>query len=88
MYFKMIILQQNFMPLQSDINTNKNSMALFYKFTAKTFTTRFQIEIPNCFHLAAVTNIDLIALNFLFCSDKRRMTTAPFHFMHRSWKWK
>ncbi len=54
----MIILQQNFMLLQSDINTNQNSMALFYKFTAQDIYKKVSNRDAKLFPLGpALTNI-------------------------------
>ncbi len=49
----MVILQQNFMPLQSDINTNKNSMALFYKFTALECVYQTVSRVEECLGCAS-----------------------------------
>jgi len=41
------------MPLQSDINTNKNSMALFYKFTALECVYQTVSRVEECLGCAS-----------------------------------
>ncbi|GEM_PF-1822305 len=63
----MVTLQQNFMPLQSDINTNQNLMALFYKFSAQDIYNEITNADAKLSPLGpALTNI---AKNFKAASD-------------------